>query len=167
MLQTNVRQPGWADQSTYAASTRLPALSAYSSYHICAQNSQVNHDTTMYDGAGPAANSNVLSSAPHHSNQSQISSTWPTNFSDTTNYGYHAYTRHDGDVSSSSTAPLATSTSKTASSSRTPRVGPRKTLTDEDRRDICLYHRQHPDKKQTEIGGMFWGRSSYIYGCSC
>lgn len=30
---------------------------------------------------------------------------------------------------------------------------PRRTLTDADRRRMCLYHEQHPTKKQTEIGG--------------
>lgn len=32
---------------------------------------------------------------------------------------------------------------------------PRKTLTDEDRRRMCQWHIDHPEMKQTEIGGMF------------
>lgn len=32
---------------------------------------------------------------------------------------------------------------------------PRKTLTDEDRRNMCRYHELHPYTKQTEIGLMF------------
>ena len=32
---------------------------------------------------------------------------------------------------------------------------PRKTLTDADRKRMCLYHEEHPTTKQTEIGGEF------------
>lgn len=32
---------------------------------------------------------------------------------------------------------------------------PRRTLTDADRRRMCLYHEEHPNVKQTEIGAMF------------
>lgn len=32
---------------------------------------------------------------------------------------------------------------------------PRKTLTDDDRRRMCQWHIEHPEMKQTEIGGMF------------
>ena len=31
---------------------------------------------------------------------------------------------------------------------------PRRTLTDTDRRKMCLYHEENPNIKQTEIGGM-------------
>ena len=33
--------------------------------------------------------------------------------------------------------------------------GPRKTLTDDDRRRMCQYHEDNPHVKQTEIGAMF------------
>lgn len=147
MLQGNIRQPGWVDQAVYPTG-RLPAPQAYSSYSTYDQASQVNHDT-MYDDS---AHSNVLMSAPHQSTQSQISSAWPSSFSNATTYGHNNYSRHEN-AGAASTAPLPTSTSRLTPTARTPRVGPRKTLTDEDRREICLYHRQHPDKKQTEIGG--------------
>lgn len=39
-----------------------------------------------------------------------------------------------------------------ASSSRSSAT-PRRTLTDDDRRRMCVYHEQHPTMKQTEIGG--------------
>lgn len=32
---------------------------------------------------------------------------------------------------------------------------PRKMLTDEDRKRMCRYHLDHPNTKQTEIGGKF------------
>ncbi|KAF3077714.1 hypothetical protein TWF102_005647 [Orbilia oligospora] len=52
--------------------------------------------------------------------------------------------------SATSTAPIPhrrTSSTGTGSS--------RRTLTDADRRRMCLYHEQHPHVKQTEIGAMF------------
>ncbi|KAF1816456.1 hypothetical protein P152DRAFT_446107 [Eremomyces bilateralis CBS 781.70] len=50
-------------------------------------------------------------------------------------------------------APASTPISATSTSSRT--STPRKTLTDTDRRRMCLYHEEHPNVKQTEIGAMF------------
>jgi len=155
--------PGWLDQAAYSSIRSRPVVPphAYSSYPNYDQSSQVAaaHDTTY----APTVNSNVLTSAaPHLSNQSPIASTWPIGFADTTSFGHSAspYLRHDnsGGASSSSAtaaaaAPPHTSTSRAMSTSRASRVGPRKTLSDDDRRDICLYHRQHPGKKQTEIGG--------------
>ncbi|KAF2091654.1 CenpB-DNA-bind-domain-containing protein, partial [Saccharata proteae CBS 121410] len=46
--------------------------------------------------------------------------------------------------------PTPVSATSTRSSST-----PRKTLTDTDRRRMCLYHEEHPTVKQTEIGAMF------------
>jgi hypothetical protein len=46
----------------------------------------------------------------------------------------------------------ATPVSATSTHSRTSST-PRKTLTDQDRRRMCLYHEEHPTVKQTEIGG--------------
>jgi len=34
-----------------------------------------------------------------------------------------------------------------------PQPGQRRTLTDQDRRRMCMYHEEHPSVKQTEIGG--------------
>lgn len=38
---------------------------------------------------------------------------------------------------------------------------PRRTLTDEDRRQMCLYHEENKTAKQTDIGGKI------VYICSC
>ncbi|EWC44063.1 hypothetical protein DRE_01415 [Drechslerella stenobrocha 248] len=56
------------------------------------------------------------------------------------------------------TIPSVTSTapSRRASSASNHGTGSsRRTLTDADRRRMCLYHEQHPHVKQTEIGAMF------------
>jgi hypothetical protein len=52
------------------------------------------------------------------------------------------------------TAPSSTPMSATASSHSTHSTSsPRRTLTDADRRRMCIYHEEHPTVKQTEIGG--------------
>ncbi|KAF3937079.1 hypothetical protein ABW19_dt0206746 [Dactylella cylindrospora] len=56
------------------------------------------------------------------------------------------------------TIPSATTTTaptRRTSSSSTGTGNSRRTLTDADRRRMCLYHEQHPNVKQTEIGAMF------------
>ncbi|EPS44289.1 hypothetical protein H072_1719 [Dactylellina haptotyla CBS 200.50] len=56
------------------------------------------------------------------------------------------------------TVPSATTTApnrRTSSSSNHGTGSSRRTLTDADRRRMCLYHEQHPHVKQTEIGAMF------------
>ncbi|KAF3931062.1 hypothetical protein ABW20_dc0105308 [Dactylellina cionopaga] len=57
------------------------------------------------------------------------------------------------------TIPSATSTAatgrRTSVSSNHGTGSSRRTLTDADRRRMCLYHEQHPHVKQTEIGAMF------------
>ena len=49
---------------------------------------------------------------------------------------------------SSMTTPVSAGSSRSAST-------PRKTLSDLDRKRMCLYAEEHPSSKQTEIGGAF------------
>jgi hypothetical protein len=49
-------------------------------------------------------------------------------------------------------APISTPVSAPPTTGRTSST-PRKTLTDADRRRMCLYAEEHPNVKQTEIGG--------------
>jgi hypothetical protein len=48
-----------------------------------------------------------------------------------------------------------TTTPVSATSTRSTSSTPRKTLTDADRRRMCLYAEEHPTVKQTEIGGEY------------
>lgn len=48
-----------------------------------------------------------------------------------------------------------------ATSSRSTTTTPRKTLTDQDRTRMCQYAEEHPNSKQTEIGGESHLHSSY------
>ena len=53
--------------------------------------------------------------------------------------------------------PASATPSSATSTTRPHNSTPRKTLTDADRRRMCLYHEEHPTVKQTEIGGMCTG----------
>ncbi|KAI9796929.1 MAG: hypothetical protein M1833_005875 [Piccolia ochrophora] len=53
------------------------------------------------------------------------------------------------------TAPSATPISSTSTHSSHSTSSPRRTLTDADRRKMCIYHEENPTIKQTEIGAMF------------
>ena len=147
MIQGPPQQSAWDEHGVYPP-VRLSPSQHYSSYPFD-HSLQHSHTTTMYP---TSAGSSLQSSTQHHQDQPQMHSSWPTSYSDTSIYGQRSQPRLDAGPSSlahSSAIEPSTSSLRT-----TTRVGPRKTLTDEDRRDICLYHRQHPDKKQTEIGGM-------------
>lgn len=47
----------------------------------------------------------------------------------------------------------ATLTANQPAASHAPNPSPRRTLTDADRRRMCLFHEENPNVKQTEIGG--------------
>ncbi|KAI5779202.1 hypothetical protein DFH27DRAFT_489226 [Peziza echinospora] len=49
----------------------------------------------------------------------------------------------------------ATITANQPASAHAPNPSPRRTLTDADRRRMCLFHEENPNVKQTEIGAMF------------
>ncbi|KAF8418214.1 hypothetical protein EV426DRAFT_539783 [Tirmania nivea] len=49
----------------------------------------------------------------------------------------------------------ATLTANQPVASHAPNPSPRRTLTDADRRRMCLFHEENPNVKQTEIGAMF------------
>lgn len=151
MLPAPPQQSTWGESGEYQSS-RLSPIHNYPSYSF-EQSTQPPHDSMYSTGAGPS----MLTSGHHQSAPTQLPS-WSGIFSDTSQYGPHSQLTHDP-VHSNNTVSLPSSSSRlppvTSGSIRAPRVGPRKTLTDDDRREICLYHRQHPDKKQTEIGGMF------------
>lgn len=69
--------------------------------------------------------------------------TWPSTLTSPPNYGPPILP-----TLPMPTPILAPSSHSTASTST-----PRRTLTDDDRRRMCLYHEEHPMVKQTEIGG--------------
>ncbi|KAK8153676.1 hypothetical protein IWX90DRAFT_74034 [Phyllosticta citrichinensis] len=85
----------------------------------------------------------------HQHLQPLIMPQWPSMLTAQTSYAPHQV------YSAPAPAPVqATPAPVSATSTRTSST-PRKTLTDNDRRRMCLYHEEHPTVKQTEIGAMF------------
>jgi len=146
------QQTGWDEHGIYHPA-RLSPSQHYSSYPFDHSLQQHSHTPAMY----PTSGGSSIQPSTQHQDQSRMHSSWPTtSYSDTSIYAQRSQPRFDaGTVGLTHSSAIEASSSQPSSLRTTTRVGPRKTLTDEDRRDICLYHRQHPDKKQTEIGGMW------------
>lgn len=83
----------------------------------------------------------------HQQLQPLIMPQWPSMLTSQSTYVPPVYPPASIPVGSVSTPISASSTSTRPAST------PRKTLTDSDRRRMCLYHEEHPTVKQTEIGG--------------
>jgi len=155
MIPGPPQQTGWDEHGVYHPA-RLSPSQHYSSYPFD-HSLQHSHTTAMY----PTSTGSSIQPSTQHQDHSQIHSSWPTSYSDTSIYGQRSQPRLDAGPSTLTHSSVIEPSSGHSSSLRsTTRVGPRKTLTDEDRRDICLYHRQHPDKKQTEIGGTWTAKGS-------
>lgn len=77
---------------------------------------------------------------------------WPSMLSSQSQFGSPLYPSVHTPVPITPASAI-TPVSATSTTSRTSAT-PRKTLTDEDRRQMCLFHEKHPNVKQTEIGGQ-------------
>jgi hypothetical protein len=85
----------------------------------------------------------------HPQLQPLIMPQWPSMLTSQSTYVPPIFPSAPVPITPASVTPIsATSTHSRTSST------PRKTLTDQDRRRMCLYHEEHPTVKQTEIGGM-------------
>lgn len=86
----------------------------------------------------------------HHQLQPLVMPQWPSMLPSQGNYN-RTYQNQIQPVPPIAAAPITTPISANSARSGTT---PRKTLTDLDRRRMCQYHEEHPNTKQTEIGGM-------------
>ena len=78
---------------------------------------------------------------------------WPSMLSSQSHATYqHHYPQPVQPIQPMTIGPLITPVSATSGRSTST---PRKTLTDHDRKRMCLYAEEHPHSKQTEIGGAF------------
>lgn len=86
----------------------------------------------------------------HQQLQPLIMPQWPSMITTQSSYATPVYPTAPVPIPPASTPVSATSTRSSST--------PRKTLTDADRRRMCLYAEEHPTVKQTEIGGKrtFW-----------
>jgi len=93
----------------------------------------------------------------HQQLQPLITPQWPSMLTSHSTYQAPMYSATSMPVGSA--VPTPVSSVATAPVATRPASTPRKTLTDADRRRMCLYHEEHPNTKQTEIGGECF--------CSC
>ncbi|KAF2816797.1 CenpB-DNA-bind-domain-containing protein [Mytilinidion resinicola] len=86
----------------------------------------------------------------HQQLQPLIMPQWPSMLTSNSSYVAPVYPTAPVPVTPASATPVSATSTRSHSTST-----PRKTLTDSDRRRMCLYHEEHPTVKQTEIGAMF------------
>jgi hypothetical protein len=90
----------------------------------------------------------------HQQLQPLIMPQWPSMMTSQANYSAPVLPTVSASAPTSAiTAPPPMPPLDTTTTSTKPASTPRKTLTHEDRRMMCLYHEEHPGVKQTEIGG--------------
>lgn len=100
----------------------------------------------------PSAFSSSIHSRPMHQQlQPLVMPQWPSMLNSQPHSTYQPmYPQPVQPIQPMSIGPLATPVSATSSRSTST---PRKTLTDLDRKRMCQYAEEHPNSKQTEIGG--------------
>lgn len=95
--------------------------------------------------------SGVQQRSMHHHLQPLVMPQWPSMLSSQAHAPYQSmYQQPMQTMHPVSTGPLMTPLSATSTKSTST---PRKTLTDLDRKRMCQYAEEHPNSKQTEIGG--------------
>ncbi|KAF2712873.1 CenpB-DNA-bind-domain-containing protein [Pleomassaria siparia CBS 279.74] len=86
----------------------------------------------------------------HAQLQPLIMPQWPSMLTSQSTYVPSIFPSAPVPITPASATPVSATSTRSHTSST-----PRKTLTDADRRRMCLYHEEHPTVKQTEIGAMF------------
>lgn len=146
--ETEYGEGHWADVGSYGSgNTQSTPIHEY-------QNFQFGPTPVM--PIEPAYNMSIPPPYTSHQQlQPLIMPQWPSMLASSSN----SYSATPITATSNGTPISATSTSS-ALSNPTPTTAtstgstPRRTLTDAVRREMCLYHQEHPNVKQTEIGGM-------------
>ena len=101
----------------------------------------------------PNAFGSSMQQRPMHTQlQPLIMPQWPSMLSSQSHSSFQPILQPVQPIQPTSIAPLQTPISATSSRSATT---PRRTLTDSDRKRMCQYAEDHPNSKQTEIGGVY------------
>lgn len=118
------------------------------------------HTTPVHEYTGFSFTPYPSAMAPprttHHQLQPLVMPQWPSTLVSQSTYVPPIYPSAPAPMPVP-VGPTSTPISATSTGSRTSST-PRKTLTDADRRRMCLYHEEHPSTKQTEIGGEYMYR---------
>lgn len=135
----------WVELGAFNSPQHSPPMPEYSGFDY--DPSSLMAVDTSYGMSIPPPYASMPLPIPSHS--------WPSML--TTQSPFHesgippAHTQNSASTSSSSARPPAIRKTSTGGST------PRRTLTDEDRRQMCLYHEENKTAKQTDIGGMMTG----------
>ncbi|KAF2199265.1 CenpB-DNA-bind-domain-containing protein [Delitschia confertaspora ATCC 74209] len=90
----------------------------------------------------------------HQQLQPLIMPQWPSMLTSQSTYVPPIFPAAPVPITPAAATPVSAVSAVSTTSTRSTST-PRKTLTDADRRRMCLYHEEHPTVKQTEIGAMF------------
>ncbi|KAF2738711.1 CenpB-DNA-bind-domain-containing protein [Polyplosphaeria fusca] len=133
----------WHDNGGYNHSQHHSPVQDYNAYHNYAPLPMEPLYTT---GMQPPRTT-------HPQLQPLIMPQWPSMLTSQSTYVPPIFPSAPVPITPASATPVS-AISNNSTHSRTSST-PRKTLTDADRRRMCLYHEEHPTVKQTEIGAMF------------
>ncbi|KAF2125770.1 CenpB-DNA-bind-domain-containing protein [Dothidotthia symphoricarpi CBS 119687] len=139
-------EDGWHENGGYNPHHHSPVqdYNGFSSYAPLSM--EPIYGTSMH----PPHPSHPTPRTTHPHLQPLIMPQWPSMLTSQSTYQPTLFPSAPVPITPASATPVsATSTHSRASST------PRKTLTDSDRRRMCLYHEENPTVKQTEIGAMF------------
>lgn len=125
----------WVDSSSFNPSHHASPMHEYNGFAFAALPIE-----PLYAGL-------PSSRTAHQQLQPLIMPQWPSMLTSQSTYVPPMYP-----AASIPVGPISTPISAPPAGTR-PASTPRKTLTDSDRRRMCLYHEEHPTVKQTEIGG--------------
>ncbi|KAF1996512.1 CenpB-DNA-bind-domain-containing protein [Amniculicola lignicola CBS 123094] len=131
---------GWADSGPYGHPHHQSPVQDYNGYHNYAPLPMEPLYTT---GMHPPRTT-------HPQLQPLIMPQWPSMLTSQSTYVPPIFPSAPVPITPASATPVSATSTRSHTSST-----PRKTLTDADRRRMCLYHEEHPTVKQTEIGAMF------------
>ncbi|KAF2183219.1 CenpB-DNA-bind-domain-containing protein [Zopfia rhizophila CBS 207.26] len=130
----------WADNSGYSQSQHQSPVQDYNGFNSYAP---LPMEPLYNTGMHPPRTT-------HPQLQPLIMPQWPSMLTSQSTYVPPIFPSAPVPITPASATPVSATSTRSHTSST-----PRKTLTDADRRRMCLYHEEHPTVKQTEIGAMF------------
>ncbi|OCL06415.1 CenpB-DNA-bind-domain-containing protein [Glonium stellatum] len=129
----------WVDSNAYSHSQHQSPVQEYNGFAFTPLPMEPLYTTGMHPPR-----------TTHQQLQPLIMPQWPSMLTSQSSYVPPIFPTAPVPITPASATPVSATSTRSHTSST-----PRKTLTDADRRRMCLYHEEHPTVKQTEIGAMF------------
>lgn len=128
--------PHWVDINSFHHSPHLSPSQEYGGFGFVHAAHSMNAEPVLHQMSPPLQ--------PMQQLRPLVTPPWPSTLTSQSSYAPPLLT---------AIPTLATSPSAAPAHSTHSAPTPRRTLTDADRRRMCQYHEEHPNVKQTEIGG--------------